>query len=124
MAAGLWQRLRDVLALAAADSFSRLRNLSGRIVVVCCATALRKYRWICRTHLLLFLAFTDSGERRLACRTGDRRGPGGRRGFFFFGSWFGWWGWFLFSFFFFFVLRVGGGTGGRFFWGGGWGGVS
>src|ERR1035438_10889655 len=72
MAAGLWQRLRDVLALAAADSFSRLRNLSGRIVVVCCATALRKYRWICRTHLLLFLAFTDSGERRLACRTGDR----------------------------------------------------
>ena len=65
-----------VLAMASADSVSCLRSLSGRVVVVCGAAALRKYRRVCRAHFLLFLAVADSGERGLAYRTGDRRGLG------------------------------------------------
>ena len=62
--------------MASADSVSRLRTLSGRVVVVRGAPALWKHGRVCRAHLLLFLAFPDSGERRLAYRTGDRCGLG------------------------------------------------
>src|SRR6266571_3236204 len=35
LAAGFWRRFGNVLALASADSVSRLRRFSGRVAVVC-----------------------------------------------------------------------------------------
>ncbi len=58
--------------MASAPSLSRLRSISRSVVVVRCATSLRKYRRIRCAHVLLFLALAHSGERGVAYGTGDR----------------------------------------------------
>ena len=58
-----------VLEMASPPAISRLRRLSWRFVVVRRAQALRQYRRICCSDVLLLFTIADSGQCRVAHRT-------------------------------------------------------